>query len=116
MYSSLMSFSEGGMTHQAGQKVAVPRPYLRVNRTGNTLVLEFDMDRQESILIFCKRGDEEVFVFLGETNKSPFVDERPNLTKYSEVRKYKAIFANDGEPVGEEDFIDIKTKGKFRFF
>lgn len=116
MHSGLISFSEGGMANSVGNRLNVPRPYLRVSRTSNVVVLEFEMDRQESILIFSKREGEDIFVFLGETDKSPFIDERPNLTKYAETRRYKAVFASDGEPVGEEDFVDIKTKGRFRFF
>jgi hypothetical protein len=116
MHSSLISFSESGLVNAVGQRINVPKPYLRINRTSNSIILEFEMDKQESILIFCKREKEEHFVFLGEAEKSPFIDERPNLSKYSENRQYKAVFALDGAPVGEEDLIDIKTKGRFRFF
>ncbi len=115
MYSNLISFSESGMTNVVGRKLRSPRPYLRANRTSAGVTLEFEMDGQESILIYSKRGEEE-YVFLREMSRSPFVDERPNLTKYSENRMYKAVFASDGVPIGEDDFIEIKTKGRFRFF
>jgi hypothetical protein len=118
MYSGLISFSEGGIVNKngVGQNDIPVRPYLKVVRTKGAVTLHFDMEGQESMLIFCKRGKEMDFSFLTETCKSPFTDERPNLTEYSETREYKAVFCADGEPVGEADYLQIKTKGRFRFF
>jgi hypothetical protein len=118
MYSGLISFSESSIVNKrgAGQNDIPVSPYLKVVRTKGAVTLHFDMELQESILIFCKRGTEADFSFLTETCKSPFTDVRPNLTEYSETREYKAIFYADGEPIGEPDYIEVKTKGRFRFF
>jgi hypothetical protein len=117
MYSGLISFSESSIVNKnVGQQDIPVRPYLKVIRSKEAVTLHFDMDGQESMLIFCKRGKETDFSFLTETCKSPFTDVRPNLTEYSETREYKAIFCTDGEPVGDPDYMQIKTKGRFRFF
>ncbi|HWZ23017.1 MAG TPA: hypothetical protein VNW06_10210 [Cytophagaceae bacterium] len=117
MYTGLISF-EGGIANKqkAGLKELCPKPYLKISTAKDSVTIEFDMDFQESILIYCKRGNETDFVLLTETGKSPFRDTRSNLTEYSETREYKAIFCRDKESIGEEDFIKVKTKGRFRFF
>lgn len=117
MYTGLISF-EGGIANKqrAGLKEVCPKPYLRISRTKDTVTVEFDMDSQESILIYCKRGENVDFVLLTESYSSPFIDTRSNLTEYSETRAYKAIFCREGESIGEEDLVTVKTKGRFRFF
>ena len=92
------------------------KPYLRIQRAKNSVTLEFDMDLHESILLYCRRENEEDFTLLAEAKQSPYVDTRSNLTAYSEMREYKAIFSIDGDPVGEADYLQIRTKGRFRFF
>jgi hypothetical protein len=115
MYSGLISLSESGMLKRGVTDVPA-KPYLRIQRAKNSVTLDFDMDFHESILLYCRRENETEFTFLAEAKQGPFVDERPNLTPYSETREYKAIFSIDGEPVGEADFLQIRTKGRFRFF
>ena len=93
-----------------------PRPYLKAVREKELVKIDFDMDLQESILIYCRRGKELEFELLAEINKPPFLDTRPNLTEYSETREYKALFSSNGEPLGDPDHLKIRTKGRFRFF
>ncbi len=115
MYSGLMSFSESGIVKRGTTDIPA-KPYLRIKRAKNSVTLEFDMDLHKTILLYCKRDKETEFTLLGEATQSPFVDTRPNLTTYSESREYMALFSVDGEPVGEPDYLQIRTKGRFRFF
>jgi hypothetical protein len=115
MYSGLISFSETGIVKR-GQAEQISKPYLNITRAKDLVTLDFDMYDHKSILIYCKRGKETDFVLLTETTKGPFIDTRPNLTPYSETREYMAVYSEKGEPVGEPDFLQIRTKGKFRLF
>jgi hypothetical protein len=117
MYSGLISFSESGIVNKmTGQGDVIPKPYLTISKSKEVVKIEFDMDRQEAIQIYCKRGKDSDFELLAEVEDSPYYDTRANLTVYSEEREYKAIFSCEGEPIGEPDFLTIKTKGRFRFF
>ena len=115
MHTGLISFESGIANKRPGKEVS-PKPYLRVIRTKDSVILEYDMGKQESIRIYCRRETEENFTLLTETSQSPFADTRSNLNEYSETREYKAVFSKNDKPVGEEDLIKIKTKGRFRFF
>ncbi len=115
MYSGLISFSESAIVKRGTTDVPA-RPYLRSKRGKDKVILAFDMDLHASILIYCKRGKETDFTLLAEVAQGPYIDTRPNLTAYAETREYMALFSIDGEPVGEPDHIQVKTKGRFKFF
>lgn len=116
MYSGLISFSESGMVGKMAAQMQILKPYLTLIRMKGRIEVSFQMESQEAIQLFSRRGNEADFQLLTETNQSPFVDERPNLTEYSETREYKAVFTKGGEAIGEEDSLKIRTKGRFRFF
>ena len=115
MYSGLISFSETGIVKR-GQTEQISKPYLSITRAKDVVTLNFDMHQHKSILIYCKRGKETDFTLLAEVSKGPYMDTRPNLTPYSETREYMAVYSVKGEQIGEPDFLQIRTKGKFRIF
>ena len=114
MHSGIMSFSESTIVN--GNRATLTKPYLEISKKEGCVTLDFEMNEHSSILIYCKRAGEKEFTLLTETSKSPFIDLRPNLTKYAEMREYKAIFSANGKEVGDADFLEIKTKGKFKFW
>ncbi|HSZ25437.1 MAG TPA: hypothetical protein VK766_06965 [Cytophagaceae bacterium] len=119
MHSGLISFSEGGIVNK--KRLAIQndfpiKPYLRIVRSKEKVILNFDLDFNESILIYCKRGTDVDFILLTETKETSYIDLRPNETGYSETREYKAVFRNNGEVLEEADYIQIRTKGRFKFF
>jgi hypothetical protein len=117
MYSGLIAFSESALVNKQGNNERqILRPYIEASREGKVIKLTFDLDGEEGLLIFCRRAGEQHFSFVDEAYCSPFEDHRPNHTKYSEVREYKAYYIKDGETIGEPDFVKVKTKGKFRLF
>ncbi len=115
MYSVLIAFSESGIIKRGFGDVPA-KPYLRISRAKDKVTLNFDMDLQQSILLYCKREGEADFTLLAEVRQGPFEDTRPNLTAYSETREYRAVYSLGGEPIGEPDYLEIRTKGRFRFF
>jgi len=114
MHGGIMSFSESTIVN--GNRTTQTKPYLEISKEENCVTLDFEMNGHSSILIYCKRENEKEYVFLTETSKAPFLDLRPNSTKYAENREYKAVFSTNGKPVGDPDFLEIKTKGKFKFW
>ncbi len=116
MYSGLISFSESGIAGKIADHRTLIKPYMTLIRAKGSVTVAFDMDLQESIKIYSKRANESEFSLIAETNQSPVIDDRPNLTEYSETREYKAVFTKKGETIGEEDNLKIRTKGRFRFF
>lgn len=116
MYSGMISFSESGVAGKMATQMQVLKPYLTITRFKGRVEIMFDLEAQEAIQLFSRRGNEADFQLLTETNQSPFIDERPNLTEYSETREYKAVFIKMGQRIGEEDSLKIRTKGRFRFF
>ena len=116
MYSGLISFSESGLAGKIADNKDVLKPYMTIFRAKGSVKIEFDLEKQEAIQLFSKRASEKEFVLLTETNQSPYIDNRPNLTEYSETREYKAVFSKNGNLIGDEDLLKIRTKGRFRFF
>jgi hypothetical protein len=114
MHSGIMSFSESTIVN--ANRAAHIKPYLEVTSELNAIWLHFDLEGHASILLYCKRGKEEGFQFLEEVNQSPYIDVRPNETKYAEKRTYMAVFAAHGNAIGEADYLEVKTKGKFKFW
>jgi len=114
MHSGIMSFSESTIVN--GNRAVQTKPYLEIKVEENCVRLDFNMDGHSSILLYCKKAGEKEFSYLAETSASPFLDLQPNATKYAEKREYKAVFASNGKPVGDADYLEVKTKGKFKFW
>jgi hypothetical protein len=119
MYSGLITFSESELIRKqsaASMQEETIKPYLRIQRSKDCVTVRYELEGQEAMLLYCRRDREDVYTLLARLTGDPYLDERPNLTEYSEVREYKAIFCNGEETIGEPDCLQVKTKGKFRFF
>jgi hypothetical protein len=81
----------------------VGTPELKLSEDGGNIVVSFKKGAAEGIKLYSKRGSETVFSFLAVDTRSPYVDNRPNLTLGEpEKRHYYAYFIVDDEQVGTQ--------------
>jgi hypothetical protein len=70
------------------------------------VVISFSKGKTNGIHLFCRRGSQTEFEFLGVDTASPYYDTRPNENVgQNEKREYYAVFFVKDELVGDRSDI-----------
>ena len=79
------------------------QPQLEAIRDGGKIVVKFKKKDMDGIRLYCRRGDETEYTYLGDDTSPPYYDGRPNLKPgVPEKREYYAFFLRKDEIVGQQ--------------
>jgi hypothetical protein len=82
------------------------KPKLIAVVAANAVTVKFDKGDMEGVKIYCKRGSETHFTFLGTDTHSPYHDNRPKLVADApEERQYYAFYFQNEYEVGQQSDI-----------
>ena len=84
-------------------KVAARTPELKLSLDGGHARVDFQKHGHQGIHLFCRRGTETDYAFLGADTYAPYLDSRPNLVAgQAEQRDYYAFFMDHDHANGAQ--------------
>lgn len=85
------------------------KPVLTISLLGGQIDIGYKKKGTSGINVYCKRGTETVFTFLGRDTDSPFPDNRANETPGKpEKREYYAFYIDGDVQIGlQSDTVSV---------
>ncbi len=84
-------------------KVAAQTPILKLSLDGGHAKIDFEKHGHQGIHLYCRRGTETEYTFLGADTYAPYLDNRPNLVAgQAEQRDYYAFYMDHDHANGAQ--------------
>ncbi len=98
-----MTGSETADPTSGQAKVAAKTPELKISLDAGHAKVEFLKHGHQGIHLYCRRGTETEYTFLGADTYAPYLDNRPNLVPgQAEQRDYYAFYMDHDHANGAQ--------------
>lgn len=82
------------------------KPAPKIQTLANGVRITYVRGQTHGVNVYCRRGGEPNFTYLGRDSSSPFDDERPNLQNApSERREYYLVFVKNDKEIGQRSDV-----------
>lgn len=107
-YGETTGLSLGIVRQKSAWDATKASPKLRTGMNAGKVVLRYKKEQSHGVQIWCKRGAETLYSLLAIDTRSPFYDNRANLTEAPEERSYYAFFIDgNDEVVGQKSNVVV---------